>query len=432
MIENIRQIFSHPDLRKKIIYTILLLLLFRVLAHVPLPGVDIAKLKQFFATNQIFGLLDLFSGGTLSNFSLVLMGVGPYITASIVMQLLTMVVPALDSLSKEGEWGRQRLNYYTRLLTVPLAFIEGYGMLQVLQRGTQLQIVEAMSGFEVVVFLFTITAGTVLLMWLGELISENGIGNGISLIISLGIISGFPTQIQRTLTLIAGGTIIDWSKVIGFVIFLLLAILAVIFIVFMNEAQRNIPIAYARRVRGGGVFGGIETHLPLKVNMAGVIPIIFALSLMVFPGVVANFLKLARSPWLSNAAAFVANLFQKNNIFYGVFYFVLVVAFTYFYTYVIFHPQEVAENLQKQGAFIPGIRPGAQTASYLQFVSNRILLAGAFFLGLIAVLPFVVQAITHINTIVLGGTGILIVVSVVLDTYRQIKSQLIMRTYDEY
>jgi len=360
------------------------------------------------------------------------MGVGPYITASIVIQLLTMVIPSLEALSKEGEWGRQRINYYTRILTVPLAFIEGFGMLQLLQKGTQSNIVSQMTPFQIVVFLFTVVAGTVLLMWLGELISENGIGNGVSLIISLGILSGFPNQIQRTFSLIAGGAVIDWSKALGFIIFLLLTAAAVALIVFINEAQRNIPIAYARRIRGSASYGGVESHLPLKVNMAGVIPIIFALSLMVFPGVIANIFKMARSAWLSNASTFVANLFQSNNLFYGIFYFILVVLFTYFYTYVIFHPKEVAENLQKQGAFIPGIRPGPNTANYLSHVSNRILIAGAIFLGLIAVLPFIVQAITKINTIVLGGTGLLIVVSVVLETYRQIQSQLIMRTYDDY
>jgi|UniRef100_A0A7V3N629 preprotein translocase subunit SecY len=431
MIETLKKIFSLKDLRKRILYTIVLLLIFRVLAHVPLPGVDITKLKQFFATNQIFGLLDLFSGGTMSNFSIVMMGVGPYITASIVMQLLTVVVPSLEALSKEGEWGRERINYYTRLLTVPLALIEAFGMLQLLRKGTQIQILESLTPFQAAILLISITSGTILLMWLGELISENGIGNGISLIITLGIISGFPNQIRNTFTLIFGGTVIDWGKMLGFILFIVIAVATVALIVFVNEGQRNIPIFYARRVQGLKTYGGIETHLPLRVNMAGVIPIIFALSLMVFPGVVARFFTVAKSAWLSNAASYVDHLF-KENTFYGTFYFILVVIFTYFYTYVIFHPEEVAENLQKQGAFIPGMRPGAQTASYLTGVVNRILLAGALFLGVIAVLPFIVQAFTKINTLVLGGTGLLIVVSVVLETARQIKSQLIMRTYEEY
>lgn len=431
MFESLTKIFTLKDLRKRVLYAIALLLLFRVLAHIPLPGVDILKLKQFFSNNQIFGLLDLFSGGTLSNFSIIMMGVGPYITSSIVMQLLTMVIPSLEALSKEGEWGRERINYYTRLLTVPLAFIEAFGMLQLFQKGTKLQIMGNLTPFQIIVFLITTMAGTILLMWLGELISENGIGNGISLIISLGIISGFPNQINNTLRLILGGTIIDWGKMLGLIMFLVFAIVTVILIVIINEAQRNIPIYYARRVQGLKTYGGIETHLPLRVNMAGVIPIIFALSIMVFPGVLARFFTLAKSPWISNAASFVERLFQKG-LFYGILYFILVVAFTYFYTYVVFHPKELAENLQKQGAFIPGIRPGTQTAAYLNTVTNRILLAGALFLGLIAVLPFIIQSITQITTLVLGGTGLLIVVSVILETYRQIKSQLLMRTYEEY
>ena len=431
MLDDLKKIFTLRDLRKRILFTILLLLLFRILAHAPLPGVDIEKLKQFFSTNQIFGLLDLFSGGTMSNFSIVLMGVGPYITASIVMQLLTTVIPSLEALSKEGESGRERINYYTRLLAVPLSFVEGYGMLQLLQKGTQLQILQHLSPFETITFLITICAGTMLLMWFGELISENGIGNGISLIITLGIISSFPNQINNTYNLIFGGAIIDWTKFIGLLGFLAMFAAAVGLIVLVNEAQRNIPIFYARRMQGLKSYGGVETHLPLRVNMAGVIPIIFALSLMVFPGVVAKFFTLAKSAWLANAATYVEHLFQQN-VFYGVMYFILVVFFTYFYTYVVFHPKELAENLQKQGAFIPGIRPGTQTAHYLNIVTNRILTAGSLFLGVVAILPFIMQAITKINTLVIGGTGLLIVVSVVLDTARQIQSQLIMRTYEDY
>jgi preprotein translocase subunit SecY len=431
MLDTLKKIFTLKDLRKRILYALGLLLLCRVLAHIPLPGVDIEKLKQFFATNQIFGLLDLFSGGTMSNFSIIMMGVGPYITSSIVMQLLVMVVPSLEALQKEGEWGRQRINYWTRLLTVPLAIIEAFGLIQLLQKGTGLSILKNITPFEIIIILITITAGTILLMWLGELISENGIGNGISLIITLGIISGLPTQIKNTLTLILGGAVIDWSKMLGLLIFGLLAIGSVALIVLVNEGQRNIPISYARRISGLRTYGGVETHLPLRVNMAGVIPIIFALSLMVFPGVIARFFSLAKSVWLSNAAVWVENLFKKD-LFYGISYFILVVLFTYFYTYVIFHPKELAESLQKQGAFIPGIRPGVQTALYLNAITNRLLVAGALFLGIIAVLPFIVQSITHITTLVLGGTGILIVVSVVLETYRQIQSQLIMRTYEEY
>ena len=431
MLETLKKIYTLKDLRRRILYAVALLFLCRILAHIPLPGVDITKLKQFFATNQIFGLLDLFSGGTMSNFSIIMMGVGPYITASIVMQLLVVIVPSLEALSKEGEWGRQRINYWTRLLTVPLAMIEGFGMIQLLQKGAGIQILQNLTPLAIFTLLIAITAGTVLLMWLGELISENGIGNGVSLIITLGIISGLPTQIRNTLTIILGGAVIDWTKMLGLIFFVLLATGTIALIVLVNEGQRNIPVSYARRIRGLRTYGGVETYLPLRVNMAGVIPIIFALSLMTFPGVLARFFSLAKSAWLSHSASFVEGLFKKD-LFYGILYFILVVLFTYFYTYVIFHPKELAENLQKQGAFIPGIRPGAQTSFYLNTVTNRILLAGAIFLGLIAILPFIVQSITKITTLVLGGTGLLIIVSVILETSRQIQSQLIMRTYEEY
>src|SRR3990172_10958599 len=338
MLEKIQKIFTLKDLRRKIIYTVLLLFLSRVLAHIPLPGVDIAKLKQFFASNQVFGLLDLFSGGTLSNFSIILMGVGPYITASIVMQLLTMVIPSLEALQKEGEYGRQLINRYTRFLTVPLAFIEGFGMIQFLEKGSQIKIIEALSPYQIAIFLITITAGTVLLMWIGELISENGVSNGISLIITIGIIYGFPTQLKNTITLITGGGVIEWGKILGFAIFIILAVLSIAVIILFNEAQRNIPIAYARRTQGLKTYGGVETHLPLKVNMAGVIPIIFALSILVFPSVIARFFTSAKSVWLSNFATSVSHLFD-NQVFNGSLYFILVVLFTYFYTFLIFHPQ---------------------------------------------------------------------------------------------
>lgn len=430
-MERLKKIFKLRDLRRRILFTLAILFLCRLLAHIPLPGVDIERLKQFFATNQIFGLLDLFSGGTMSNFSIILMGVGPYITASIVMQLLTMVVPSLEALSKEGEWGRQVINHWTRILTVPLAFIEGFGLLQFLQRGTQFKIVEEFTPSEVIVFLITVTAGTILLMWLGELVSENGIGNGISLIITLGIVSGLPTQVRNTILLITGGAVIDWGKLLGLIIFLALAFLSIAFIVLVNEAQRNIPIIYARRTQGLRTYGGIETHLPLRVNMAGVIPIIFALSILTFPSVIARLFTMAKSPWISKTAETIEHLFN-NNLFYGSLYFILVVLFTFFYTYVIFHPKELAESLQKQNAFIPGVRPGAQTAIYLNWITNRILVGGSIFLGIIAILPFIVQAITQIKTIVLGGTGLLIMVSVILETSRAIEGQILMREYEKY
>lgn len=417
-----KKIWQHKDLRKRILYALLLLVIFRILAHIPVPGVDINELKRLFTNNQLFGMLNLFSGSTMENFSLVMMGVGPYITSSIIFQLLVIVIPQLEDLSKEGEYGRQKINHYTRIATVPLAIIQSYAMIMLLKNQG---IVVSLDSFHLILTIITMTAGTLLIMWFGELISENGIGNGISLIITLGIISGIPSQIMQTLAFK------DASKIIGLVIFIIITILITAAIVYINEGERQIPITYARRVRGNRTTGGVETHLPIRVLLAGVIPIIFALSMMIFPGVIAKFFEQAKSESLANIAQFVGNLFQ-NNIFYGAAYFIFTMMFTFFYTSVIFQPKQVAENLQKQGGFVPGLRPGKETAQYINNVLYKVTFIGGIFLALIAVLPFVVQAITDIKTLVLGGTGILIVVAVVIDTMRQINAQLAMYTYDRY
>jgi len=421
-INTIKQIFTLPDLRNRILYAMALLLVARVLAHVPLPGVDLEALRNFFSRNQIFGLFNMFSGGAMSNFSIIMMGVGPYITSSIIIQLLTMVIPALDELNKEGESGRAKINYWTRIFTVPLALVQSYSMIRILQSQ---QILGGLESMQWAVILISITAGTMLLMWLGELISENGIGNGVSLIIALGIVAGIPGQIRNT------AQIIDTSAIISLAIFAVIGIGVIALIVLANEGMRQIPVSYARRIRGMRSYGGVETHLPIRVNSAGVIPIIFAMSIMIFPGVIAKFFQNAHSAWLANTATFVNNLFQ-NGWFQGVFYFVLVVLFTFFYTGVILKPTDMAENLQKQGGFIPGIRPGKETTDYLGRVIMRITLSGAIFLGIIAVMPYIVQAVTHINTIVIGGTGVLIMVSVIIETMRQIQAQLVMRSYENY
>ena len=420
--ETIKQIFTLPDLRRKVIYAIALLFIARILAHVPLPGVDLIELKNFFGRNQIFGLLNMFSGGAMENFSIIMMGVGPYITASIIMQLLTMVIPSLEELQKEGESGQQRINYWTRILTLPLALVQSYAMLNLLKSQ---QIITSWTPMQLAVMLISITAGSILLMWIGELISENGIGNGVSLIITLGIVAAIPTQFRNTLA------VLDTSKIIGLVAFGIIAVGVVALIVLINEASRQIPVSYARRIRGLRSYGGVDTHLPIRVNTGGVIPIIFAMSIMLFPGVGAQFLSQARSEWLSSAANWIANLFQ-NNLFYGIFYFILVIAFTFFYSGIILKPVQIAENLQKQGGFIPGVRPGRETSDYLGKIITRINLTGALFLGVIAVLPFIVQAITGINTLVIGGTGVLIMVSVIIETMRQIQAQLVMRQYESY
>lgn len=423
------QAFKLPDLRKKLLIVLALLAVFRLAAAIPVPGVPKESLQNIFAGNQLFGLLDIFSGGGLSRLSIVMLGVGPYITASIVMQLMTMIIPRLEEMQKEeGEAGRRKINQWTRLLTVPLAALQGFGFLNLLRSGALGG--GAASGisftpWEMMVTLIGVTAGTVFLMWLGELITEQGIGNGISLLIFVGIIARLPRTVIQILA--------TWTpdQLFTYGAFLLVAIVVIAGVVLVSEGQRAIPVSYAKRVRGGRMLGGVSTHLPLRVNQAGVIPIIFALSVMLFPGVVANFFIASANPAIASAANQIVALFQ-NQWFYGIVYFVLVVAFTYFYTAVTFDPDQVAENVQKQGGFVPGIRPGRQTSNYLTFVLNRITLSGALFLGVIAVLPLAVQAFTGLSTLTIGGTALLIVVSVVLETMKQVESQLTMREYEGF
>lgn len=424
-MEKFFKIWEYKDLRNKIIVAVSLLILTRVLAHVPLPGVDLAKLQAFFASNQVFGFLNMFSGGTMSNFSIILMGVGPYITSSIIFQLMGMIFPAIEELQKEGDAGRQKITQWTRIATIPLAIIQAYSMLVLLKNQG---VIPGWTIFDLIVMLISVTAGTMLLMWIGEIISEKGIGNGMSLIISLGILSSFPSQIRNTALLLQSG---DTTKIIGAIVFVIIFILATAAIIFIQEGQRNIPVTYARKARYGQA-SGFASHLPIRVNIAGVIPIIFAMSMLVIPGVLAKYLEGARTVWIAQGAKYIGDLFSNNQVFYSVAYFLLVIVFTYFYTAAVFKPAQIAENLQKQSGFIPGIRPGSETIKYLQTIISRITFSGALFLGIIAVMPFIVQALTNINTLVLGGTGILIVVSVVIETMRQIQSQTKMHTYERY
>jgi len=423
MWQTLNQIIRHKDLRNKILWTIFLLFIFRVVSLIPIPGVDLDQLQQVFSQNQFLGLADIFSGGSLGNFSIALMGVSPYINASIIMQLMTMAIPQVEALQKEGEYGRRKINQWTRYLTVPLAFLQSYGMITLL-RTSEFQVIDDLSVYKLVAILITVTAGTIFVMWLGELISEMGIGNGISLIIFLGIIANLPSILFGTLATF------DMSQFTKLVVFLALTIFTIYFVVYITEGQRNIPISYAGRAKGNRLLGGMTTHLPLKVNQAGVIPIIFALSLLIFPSFIASLLSHARSEWLVNGANWLQQLFE-NQLFYGIAYFLLVVFFTYFYTWVIFKPDNVAENLQKSGGFIPGIRPGKQTVDFLSYVSNRITLAGSIFLAFIAIMPLLIQAFISMPGLTLGGTSLLIVVSVALETIRQIRAQLIMKKYDE-
>lgn len=425
MFETLRAIWQLKDLRRRILVTAGLLAVFRVLAHIPMPGIDLASLQAFFSQNQLFGLLNLFTGGSLQHFSIVLMGVGPFITSSIIFQLLVIIVPALEALQKEGEYGRRQLNQYTRLATVPLAILQGYGTI-ILLRNQGISI--NLAPLNLLLILVTLTAGTLLIMWLGEIISESGIGNGISLIITLGILAGLPTTISQALstrTVAAGAGIGQYFDLIAFAV---LALVVTAAIVVVNEAERQLPITYARSARVTRR-GGVDSVLPLKIILAGVIPIIFALSMMIFPPIIAQFFTHARTVWVVTAANWVSTTFQ-NQTFYAIAYFALVILFTYFYTFIVFQPEQVAENLQKQSGFIPGVRPGRETAEYLHAVLNRLTLFGALFLALIAVLPFIVKAYTGSQALVIGGTSVLIVVSVTLETMRQIKAQLVMRRYD--
>lgn len=426
-MREVLQLVRIPELRKKILVVLGLLAVFRVTAIIPVPGIARESLAALFAGNQLFGLLDIFSGGGLSNLSIVMLGVGPYITASIVMQLMTMIIPRLEEMQKEeGEAGRRKINQWTRMLTVPLAALQGYGFLNLLQQGTQAGgIGLSFTPWQLTVTLVAITAGTVFLMWLGELISEKGIGNGISLIIFVGIISRLPQ--------VAGQTIATWSadQFFTYTSFIAISVIVIAGVVFVTEGQRMIPVSYAKRVRGNRVLGGVSTHLPLRVNQAGVIPIIFALSVMLFPGVIANFFVASKQKIVADIATSIVGLFQ-NGWFYGITYFILVVVFTYFYTSITFDPAQIAETVQKQGGYIPGIRPGRQTVQFLQHVVRRITLSGALFLGAIAILPIVVQGFTGLSTLTIGGTALLIVVSVVLETMKQIESQLTMRAYEGF
>ncbi|MFH0928144.1 MAG: preprotein translocase subunit SecY [bacterium] len=428
MIDIAKRIWRARDLRNSILFVLVMFFIFRLIAHIPIPGIDTSALREFFQSNQVMGLLNVFSGGTIENFSIVAMGVAPYITASIIFQLLGMIVPRIEEIQKEGEYGRKKINQWSRMLTVPLALLQGYGMLAIFEqsgllKGTHSSILG--SPLTLSLTLASITAGTVFLMWIGELISEKKVGNGISLLIFAGIISGMPAMVQRTLLTY------DRSALFTMILFVLVLLVTIVGVVVVNEAQRNIPIAYARQSHGMGLVNNVSNHLPLRLNMAGVIPIIFAISIMIFPPMIARFFVYAKSVAVVDAANWVIMIFN-NQLFHGIAYFLLVFGFTFFYTSIIFQPEKVAENLQKQGAFIPGIRPGKPTVEYLARVTSRILLASGLFLATIAVLPQVMQSATNSTLAVVGGTSFLIVVSVVVETVKQIQSQMTTQDYDYY
>ena len=418
-----RNSWKSPDVRKKILFTGLIFVIARIFAHIPVPGVNLPELQSLFAQNQFLALLDVFSGGTLANFSVMALGLNPYINASIILQLLTFVFPKLEEIQKEGESGRQKINQYTRMITVPLALLQAVGMYALLRNQG---IIVNLSPLNLISLMVTMTAGTMFLVWMGELITERGIGNGISLLIFAGIISRLPVALTQT------ATTVNAQNFFNIGIFAGMAIVVVASIVIINEATRQITVYYAKQVRGNKMYGGQSTHLPLRLNQAGVIPIIFAVSLVLLPSLIANYLAVSRIGILHGIGTFITLWFSTTGVLYNVVYFILVVGFTYFYTAVVFNPKKISEEIQKYGGFIPGIRPGTPTAHYLNYILTRITLAGAIFLGLIAIFPTIARAFTNIQSLVLGGTGILIVVSVILETIKALEAQLVMRNYEGF
>lgn len=415
--------FKIAELRRKIIITTVVVIIYRIASHIPISGINLQALQSLFNSNQMLGLLDIFSGGALGNFSLLSLGLNPYINASIILQLLTMVIPSLEALSKEGEYGRQKINQYTRFLTVPLAIVQAIGMFTLLKNQG---IVLDSSPISILAIVITMSAGTILAMWLGELITEHGIGNGISLLIFVGIVSRAPIAFFQTIS------VVDQQQIFNLLIFGAMALAVTAGIVFINEGRRQIMIQYARRHVGGREVGGSFTYLPLRVNQAGVIPIIFAVSLVLVPSFGGQYLSQAGNPALQNIGRWLAVNFNAQTAMYNITYFLLVIGFTYFYTAVIFNPVKISDDIKKSGAFIAGIRPGAATAAYLNYILVRITLAGAIFLGAVAILPSIVSQMTGVQTLAIGGTGILIVVSVVLDTAKQFESKLVERNYQGF
>ena len=433
MLQAVRNAFILPDLRRKLLFTFLILVIYRLASHVPVPGVDPEALRRVFESNQLLGFLDLLSGGAMSSFSVMALGVYPYITSTIIMQLLQPIIPQLEELAKEGEAGRNKINQYTHLLAIPLAFLQGFGQATILQQ----QGVIGNFGLApatllpTVATLATLTAGTIFAIWLGELISEQGIGNGISLIIFGGIVARVPQNV--------GGLWLRSPWALLF--FSLITVITVAVIVIVQEGQRRIPVQYGKRVlamrgRRLRVAGGQSTHIPLRVNSAGMIPLIFAQSILIFPGVVASYFTSAPG-YFGRFASGIYNVFNTTNNVYWILYFLMVIGFTYFYTDVIFRQQNLAENLRRQGGFIPGIRPGKRTADYLNGVLQRITLVGAVFLGAVAILPWLVKVIIRdpqggMGSMLITSTGLLIVVGVVLDTMKQLEAQLLMRHYEGF
>lgn len=420
-LKLLARVLEVPELRRKLLITAAIVIVFRLVAHIPASGIDRTSLQALFLQSPLLSLLDIFSGGTLANFSIMALGLNPYINASIILQLLTLVFPKLEELSREGESGREKINQYTRFLTLPLAMLQSVGMYVLLRSQG---IISTLSPVGLIALVVTMTAGTIFAMWLGELITEHGIGNGISILIFAGIAGRLPVVFGQT------AATAQLSELFPIAIFVLMSIAVIAAIVFMNEATRKIPVQYARRVRGEQ--GSQSTYLPIRLNQAGVIPIIFAVSLVLVPTMISQFLSGAPNEQLARFAQTIGSLFSPTGFLYNAIYFLLVVGFTYFYTAVVFNPEKIADEVKKYGGFIPGLRPGEPTKKYLNYILTRITLAGAVFLGFIAILPSIAQGITGGPNLVIGGTGILIVVSVILETTKKLEAQLVMRDYDRF
>lgn len=431
MTKYLLQIWNSRDLRNKILFTIFAVVVFRFLSQISIPGANLEAIRGIFARNQLLGAFSALTGGSAENFSIILMGLSPYINASIIVQLLTVIIPSWEGLSKEGEMGQRKITKYTRWLTVPLALIQSYGTIVLLNTQSQVAIVDNIKDPLVILpIMLTITTGTILLMWLGELISEKGIGNGISILIFAGIINSIPQAVGTNLV-IAGA---DSTKLISFILMLLMTVVLAIVVIMITEGQRRIPITYAGR--GVRTEKSEDATLPIRVNQAGMVPIIFAFAMITFPTIISQFLVGAKTEWIRNAANWFVTNFTTNSVVYMLIFFALNILFTYFYVSITFNPKEVAENIQKRGGYIPGIRPGTQTAEYLGKVSNHLNLFGGVFIGLIGVIPMVFTKFFpgNIGSLqsILGGAGMIIVVGVVLDLIRQINAQLIMHDYKKF
>jgi preprotein translocase subunit SecY len=420
-MEKIIQIFKLKDLRKKIFIVLGIIVAYRLLSVIPIPKVDIIKLQEFFSQNQIFGFLNLLSGGGLSNLSIVMLGVGPYITATIIMQLLTIVFPRIKEIYyEEGARGQAKFNQWARILTVPLAILQGYGFLSLL---ASQGVIDKPAGLEAILNIIVIATGSMLALWFGELISEQKIGNGVSLIILAGILSQLPNAFRQ------GILIYNSSLLVDYILFIVIFLLIILGVVYLNEGERKVPVTYARRVRGMKMYGGVQSYLPLKVNQAGMIPLIFAISVLLFPQFIAQ-TTMIFSKDLGLKLVDLVNKFLANQLLYGIVYFILVFVFTYFYSAITFNPEEISKNLQRSGGFVPGIRPGENTSEFFSKLMNKTTFFGALFLGLVAVIPLIIQKITGISALHISGTSLLIVVAVILDTVRQINSQITMREYE--